>query len=435
MHILSVLQVLIVFKAATGFVVPTHKSSTVTGGDVNIKGEDQRGAFRLWSAEQDGTSDPQTTWNPLSIGLAFGLIAALLTSSPAKASDWDHTDIPAWSQKYPMCAARSQSPIDISTGSVDSSKSQQTLNDFMKYNSVNGREIVHNGHVMQVNGNFGLFSLPDGDYEVKQFHFHFPAEHSVNGQLGAGEMHIVHQRKGASGTDGLAVLGIILEEQATVANGIPEIKMLSQLGFGSDLPENGSKSEVLGNVDLNAFKSEISSGFYHYEGSLTTPPCAEGVHWYVAKKAAPVTRQMINTFKERFPDPGDNRPVQPVYSRTVLLNHLDIPGEFERLVQPPPKPVAPPSMSTSDFSSEAKKKIQIRLEQLIKEIDDEAIAKKKAIDEDATSKKAALKKKTEEKIAIAEQKAKLVAEAREAARLAAARAEELSRELLDAGFD
>jgi len=431
----TALRLLLLFKVASAFLVP-NDPARLTGGDGHIVGKDRVGMFRS-HAEQGETSEAEAAWNPLGIGLALGLVAALLTASPepAKAADWDHTDIPAWSRKYPMCSARSQSPIDINTASVDSSKSQQTLNDFLRYGSVNSREIVHNGHVMQVNGNFGSFNLPDGEYEVKQFHFHFPAEHSVNGQLGAGEMHIVHQRKGASGTDGLAVLGIILEEQATVANGIPEIKFLSQLGFGSDLPENGNKTEVLGNVDLNAFKSEISSGFYHYNGSLTTPPCAEGVHWYVAKKAAPVTRQMINTFKDRFPEPGDNRPVQPVNGRQILLSHVDLAGEFDKFTQPPPKPVAAPPISSADFSAEPKKKIQQRLEQLIQEIDDEATAKKKAIDDEAATKKAALKKKTEEKIQLAEQKAKLVAEAREAARLAAARAEELSRELLDAGFD
>merc|ERR1712190_206754 len=89
----------------------------------------------------------------------------------------------------------------------------------LSYKPLEKQEIFNNGGKnVQVNGGFGTFKLPDGEYEVKQFHFHFPAEHEVDGKLAAGELHIVHQRKGASGTDGLAVVGIVLDQQ----NNAPE---------------------------------------------------------------------------------------------------------------------------------------------------------------------------------------------------------------------
>jgi carbonic anhydrase len=240
---------------------------------------------------------------------------------------WSHTDIPSWSKGYPMCAASAQSPINISTNGVDTNNATDSLSRRLKYMAVGGREIVHNGHVMQVNGSFGTFGLPDGEYEVKQFHFHFPAEHEVDGKLAAGELHIVHQRKGATGTDGLAVVGIILEENDKAAFGKPETQFLAMLGFGKELPKEGGKQELTMPVDLNAFADQIGGGFYHYEGSLTTPPCAEKVHWYVAKKAAYATTDFIKTFKESF-SYKNNRPEQPVNQRPVVLNDVDVDGEF-----------------------------------------------------------------------------------------------------------
>lgn len=264
----------------------------------------------------------------LASGIAMGLMAAVAWSAPAQAAGpaWSHTDIPAWNTGYPMCTAKSQSPIDIPVAKVDGSNATDSLAKRVKYAPLGEREIVHNSHVMQVNGGFGSFGLPDGQYDVKQFHFHFPAEHKIDGKLGAGELHIVHQKKGAEGTDGLAVIGVVLEESKAASG--PELKFLSALGFGQELPKDGEKKAVSEAVDLNNFADELGGGFYHYSGSLTTPPCAEKVHWYVAKKAAPVTKEMIASFRSRFPENGDNRPVQPVNGRTIVSNDIDVDGEF-----------------------------------------------------------------------------------------------------------
>ena len=161
---------------------------------------------------------------------------------------------------------------------------------------------------VQVKGGFGTFTQPDGEYEVKQFHFHFPAEHEADGKLAAGELHIVHQRKGASGTDGLAVVGVVLEEQNGAAD-TSELRSLKQLGFGTELPDKGSTTTVAEPLDLDSFASKREGGFYHYTGSRATPPCAEKVHRYVCQRTAPVTKAMINSFKARLPE--DNRSVQP----------------------------------------------------------------------------------------------------------------------------
>merc|ERR1719215_339505 len=192
-------------------------------------------------------------------------------------------------------------PIDLSPSAVSSS-SKENLVSLMSYKPLDGLEVFNNGGKnVQVNGGFGSLKLPDGEYEVKQFHFHFPSEHTVNGKLGAGELHVVHQKKGSSGTDGLAVVGIILDEQQGVPNrSLPEVRFMEQLGFGvyKGLPGTGSAAPVEGGLDLNSFASEFAGGFVHYTGSLTTPPCAENVHWYVCNKSVPVSKAMIKSFSE-----------------------------------------------------------------------------------------------------------------------------------------
>jgi len=220
-----------------------------------------------------------------------------------------------------MCSEKKQSPIDITsqagTGAGDS------LAPHLQYEPISQRQIKNNGHVMQVDGNFGMMKLPDGDYQVKQFHFHFPAEHSVDGKLSAGEMHIVHQKVGSSGTNDLAVVGVILDESKGEPSTSPESKFLQKL-FSSP-PEDGKAADV-GDIDLQTFNGEFKD-FYHYMGSLTTPPCAEGVHWYVAKNHAPVTSDAIKAFKSKFSE-DDNRPTQPLNGRTVVLNSVSVGSEF-----------------------------------------------------------------------------------------------------------
>merc|ERR1719329_1391274 len=86
-------------------------------------------------------------------------------------------------------------------------------------------------------GGFGRFSLPDGVYEAMQFHFHFPAEHAIDGHIADGELHIVHQKIGAEDNDDLAVIGVLLRvEDEELARNDDAYPLLAELGFLSGLP-------------------------------------------------------------------------------------------------------------------------------------------------------------------------------------------------------
>lgn len=244
---------------------------------------------------------------------------------------WTYAATHLWSAAYPQCEGKSQSPVNIvrAAAEIPLEQHKDYFFNHTKYHPLTGLSIENGGHNVQVNGEFGTLTLPDGEYELKQFNFHFPSEHEVDGKVVPGEMHMVHQKVGATGTYGLAVIGILLDiDAATRADGNLELAFLSNLGFGNKLPHEGEKMAIPGAVDLSAFAGVFKGGFWHYQGSLTTPPCSETVHWYVMQQPAAVTGAMIVSFKGLFPSPSNNRPVQALNSRTIVSSEVGKPGEF-----------------------------------------------------------------------------------------------------------
>ncbi|MFC4290765.1 carbonic anhydrase family protein, partial [Neobacillus cucumis] len=176
-------------------------------------------------------TDASSPFGPLLLGALLGLVLAVTGASQPALADakgvWGYKDTSEWNAGFPLCLGKEQSPINLKKSDVSLAASE-SLAPRLSYKPLEKTQIFNNGGKnVQVNGGFGTFKLPDGEYEVKQFHFHFPAEHEVDGKLAAGELHIVHQRKGASGTDGLAVVGIVLEEQNGAAD-TSELTFLKQ---------------------------------------------------------------------------------------------------------------------------------------------------------------------------------------------------------------
>lgn len=255
--------------------------------------------------------------------------------------EWTYAQ-PNWGDQFDNCGAAAQSPINIRSADVTigykptfqrglkGKDPPSGLYQYMKYKALDGRKVINHGHNVQVNGEFGDFELPDGIYEVKQFHFHFPSEHKINGKHADGEMHIVHQKKNSSGTEDLAVVGLLLEEDfKIVGDNKDDINFFNQLGFAGDgLPKEGEEKPVKDKVDLNTFAMQFKGDYYHYFGSLTTPPCSETVHWYVMKTPAIVSTKAIEAFKEIFPKPANNRPVAPINGRKIIYSEVALAGEY-----------------------------------------------------------------------------------------------------------
>jgi len=258
----------------------------------------------------------------------FGRVLPVEGENPV--GEWTYDNTEQWKGAYPDCAADAQSPIDIDTFKADDFKGNQPLEDRVHYAPLGpnaGLKVLNNGHAIKIAGNFGALDLPDGSYAVRQLHFHFPSEHSIDGVLAAGEMQIIHQRIGAQGTDGIAIVSVMLHdaEMLQVDGEGKELGFFSDLGFGAVLPQEKQMMDLPMEtvIDLGTvFAAQLGGNYYHYQGSLTRPPCTESVHWYILEQPAPISKSMVNNFKELFPSPMNNRPIQPINGRDVWINKI-----------------------------------------------------------------------------------------------------------------
>lgn len=166
-----------------------------------------------------------------------------------------------------------------------------------------GFRVIDNGHTIQANVDPGNSIIVQGRrYELLQFHFHRPSEERINGKQFDMVAHLVHKD-----TDGkLAVVAVLIEQGAAhpalqlVWNALPLEKKIEQ---ASSVP-----------IDLNMILPERKN-YFTYMGSLTTPPCSEGVLWMVLKQPAQMSREQINIFSRMYP--MNARPVQSAQGRMI----------------------------------------------------------------------------------------------------------------------
>lgn len=203
--------------------------------------------------------------------------------------------------EFALCGTgMSQSPIDID-------KTYKTKLDKIEVAyKESPLKIINNGHAIQVNYESGSFVTIDGQqYQLLQFHFHAPSEHTVKGAFYDMEMHLVHKND----RDELAVVGLLMKKGN--ANKIIQV-------LWDNLPSEVNKENVVEGISVNAsglLPKDMKN--YHYFGSLTTPPCSEGVNWTVLKTPIEVSEAQIEKFKTLMGF-GNNRPVLPVNKRFVL---------------------------------------------------------------------------------------------------------------------
>lgn len=192
-----------------------------------------------------------------------------------------------------------QSPIKIVNASM------RILPDIVfDYNSTS-INILNNGHTIEVVYDTGSSILVDGTkYELAQFHFHSPSEHTIEGRHADIEMHLVH--KDSQGN--LAVVGVMIDSGKHNDAFEP---------FWSLLPETEGPAWWIIDVSVNADTLlPRERGYYRYDGSLTTPPCSEGVKWFVLREHVELSAEQVQTFRSIIKD--NNRPVQPLNGREVV---------------------------------------------------------------------------------------------------------------------
>jgi len=220
---------------------------------------------------------------------------------------WSYEGANHWSDldpDYAACdAGKEQSPIDIR----NAQKAKLPAIRF-EYKSSPLKYLINNGYTIRVNyhdapGNGNFLVVGDERYQLTQFHFHRPSEEYLDGKPYDMVLHLMH-----AASDG-KVAGVAVLLKAGSANAT-----VQQLW--EHMPTTESKEMEIPGVEIDpAGLLPRDAAYYTYMGSLTAPPCTEGVTWFVLKTPVDVSSAEISAFAKLYPH--DVRPLQPLNRRVV----------------------------------------------------------------------------------------------------------------------
>jgi carbonic anhydrase len=230
--------------------------------------------------------------------LAIGAYANDAKHEAAHEVHWNYDEHgPAhWGEFGETCQlGKTQSPINILSKQTSPFSASNSLK--LNENVKSKASVLDNGHAIQVNiDNGGTITVDGVEYKLLQFHFHGKSEEQIDGKHSDLVAHMVH--KSAFGS--LLVVAILFDEGKTANKMIQ--KTLDSVG----------KSIEINPADL--LPKNINS-YYHFMGSLTTPPCSENVKWYVMKEVQSATKGQIEAMRKYYAK--NYRPVQPLNGRVV----------------------------------------------------------------------------------------------------------------------
>lgn len=237
----------------------------------------------------------------LSAGIGFSSLAMSEDKAHWSYSGQDGPE--HWGELAPgfsLCSTgKNQSPVNL-TGMIQSDLKEIKID----YKN-GGNKVLNNGHTIQVSYAPGSMITVDGhSFELKQFHFHSPSENTIEGRSYPLEAHFVH----ADPDGNLAVIAVMFEEGKENA----ELEKA-----WAQMPEQAGESQDL--------KSMVNAGtllpqqhdYYRFNGSLTTPPCSEGVWWLVMKNSDTASKAQVEKFTHAMHH-ANNRPLQAVNARMIL---------------------------------------------------------------------------------------------------------------------
>lgn len=247
---------------------------------------------------------------------------------------WFYKAQDEWVHNWQTCGTgREQSPIDL-----EPMPDGQVLPEANKlpvsYQSMSDLALMNTGNGLQVSGPLGNLTLPSGIYEAKQFHFHFPAEHTIGGtaNLAVGELHIVHKRVGVNNSamngEDLAIVSMFLHLPMEHEELSSEEMFFLDLGMLSIPPEGRYNAPIEKSLSFpSTFANQLNGNYWYYKGSLATPPCVEGVQWLVLQNFAHISGSVVVAFKERMAksnEGGNARATQLLNGRVPLVNSFSV---------------------------------------------------------------------------------------------------------------
>ena len=237
--------------------------------------------------------------------LSVCLTSLICSAYASESSHWSYsgeTGPSNWAKLSPdfsACDGKNQSPINLE-GFIESELPLLNIN-----YSAGGSDIINNGHTVQINYLPGSSMEVDGEvFELKQFHFHAPSENHIMGESFPMEAHFVHANEDGN----LAVIALMFkvgDENELLSTAWQDIPL--QAGDDFELAEKINAADLL----------PADRDFYRFNGSLTTPPCSEGVRWYVMKDYLTASAEQIELFSKALGH-TNNRPVQSVNARVLL---------------------------------------------------------------------------------------------------------------------
>lgn len=205
------------------------------------------------------------------------------------------------SPAYRACSkGKEQSPIDIRKARLN-----PALKPIQFHYLAGPVTLTNNGHTIEIHVDPGSYIVADGvRYDLVQIHFHHPSEHTVNGNLSDMEVHLVHR----SADGKLAVVAVLLSENADFANA-------TLATLWAHLPASPGQSEKVAAMVNPGGLLPRNRGYWTYTGSLTIPPCTEGVRWFVFEQAISISRSQYDAFANLYK--MNSRPTQDLHGRRI----------------------------------------------------------------------------------------------------------------------
>jgi carbonic anhydrase len=249
-----------------------------------------------------------------SVVVALGVAVVTLVAQTKHWAYEDHGDEvgPAKWGTLPgdeTCASgRQQAPIALAAGAA---KPLDLPNLVFAYKP-SRLSMTNNGHTVQMTYDAGSTLGRTGSAAtatLAQFHFHAPSEHTADGESYPMEMHLVHVDAAGKA---VAVVGVFIKAGAEQAGLAKAFQALPARSGDTSAPAGAT-------IDARALLPADRT-FFTYPGSLTTPPCTEGITWYVLKTPIEVSPAQIRAFTTLEHLGHTNRPVQSLRGRVVLMD-------------------------------------------------------------------------------------------------------------------
>lgn len=235
---------------------------------------------------------------------SISILTLLFVSGVVSASEWGYGEDNGpdkWGRVSKLCMeGKNQSPVNLGQ-----TVATQTHELDLDYSGV-VTQLFNNGHTLQaaIEGD-NILSIDDKQFILKQFHFHTPSENLIRDRSYPLEAHFVH----ADSEGNLAVVSVMYE----IDTENREIGKLTRA-----LPSEGKRYSLQKPLAVADMLPDYHS-YYRYNGSLTTPPCSEGVRWFVLANTQSLSQAQVKQLNDVMGD--NNRPVQSLWARQVMFSN------------------------------------------------------------------------------------------------------------------